>query len=98
MNVEKMVEKIKSVNINTATMHPLEYIHLSRIFFVEIMQNGWYGMDEVAKVLKNLSYPKNTKEIIYDIARVICNLRDRPSTSSRYPDGYFEVMKHFLDK
>lgn len=98
MNIEKMIEEIKSVNINTATMHPSEYEHLSRIFFVEIMQNGWYGMDEVAKVIQSLSYPENIKESIENIANVICDLRDQPGTSGRYPDGYNEVMRRFLSK
>ncbi len=96
LDVKKMTEKIKSVHINPATMHADEREHLARIFFVEIMQNGWYGMDEVDKILKNLPYSDQIKNNIKDIAEVICNLRDMPETRGRRPDGYVDIMKKIL--
>lgn len=96
MNIEKITDEIKKVRINLASMHPSEEEHLARIFFVEIMTNGWYGMDEIEKVLKNLSYEKDTKEIIRDIAEIICCLRDQPQTIGRNPDGYKELMHKIL--
>ncbi len=62
MDVERITEEIKKVNINLASIHQDELDHLSRLFFVEIMTNGWYGMDEVEKVLKMLSYEEHTKK------------------------------------
>lgn len=96
MDVEKITQEIKDVHINLASMHPLEYQELTRLFFGEIMENGWYGMDEVTEVLKNLPYEKHTKEIIYDIADVICKLRDQPKTVGRTPKSYLRVMKLFF--
>lgn len=96
MNIEKITDEVKKVRINLASMHPSEEEHLARVFFVEIMTNGWYGMDEVEKVLKNLSYEEHTKEIIRDIAETICCLRDQPQTSGRNPDGYKELMRKIL--
>jgi len=97
MDIEKMVEEIKNVHINLATMHPSEEEHLARLFFAEIMENGWYGMDEVWKVLKKLSYPQNINDHIENIAEVICNLRDQPKTRGREPESYVRVMKRFFN-
>lgn len=97
MDVERIVEEIRKVRINLASIHQDELDHLSRLFFVEIMTNGWYGMDEVEKVLKKLSYEEHTKKIIREIAETICCLRDPPQTVGRNPDGYKELMSKILN-
>ena len=95
MDVEHIVEEIRSVRINLATMHPSEYEHIARIFFVEIMENGWYGLDEVQKVLSKLNYPDHIKDEISNIAEVIQCIKDQPGTVGRYPDTYKLVMSRF---
>jgi len=97
MNIEKIVEEIKDVNINLATMHPSEYEEVARLLFGEIMENGWYGMDEINDVLEKLPYPQEIKDHIENIADVICDLRDQPKTSGRKPASYVRVMKKFLN-
>ena len=92
MDIQRIVDEIKSVRINLATMHAMEEMHITRIFYGELMTNGWYGMDEVAKVLNNLDYPEDIKEIISDIANVISDIKDQPRTVGRYPNAYKQVM------
>lgn len=96
MDIEKITQEIKDVHINLATMDASEEEHLARLFFGEIMENGWYGMDEVNKVLKDLDYPEDIKEDIENIAEVICTLRDQPKTVGRMPESYVRVMKLFF--
>lgn len=93
MDIVRIAEEIKSVNINEASMHPLEYQHIVRIFYGEIMENGWYGLDEVEQVLNELSYPQHTKDIINDIADIIQKIKDQPETTGRYPGAYKRVMR-----
>lgn len=95
MDVEQIVAEIRSVHINLATMHPSEYQHIARIFFAEIMENGWYGLDEVQKVLDELNYPDNIKDNIFNIAEVIQKIKDQPETVGRYTDSYKRVMSRF---
>ena len=97
MDVKKITEEIKSVRINLASMHPSEEEHIARLFFGEIMENGWYGMDEVNSVLSNLNYPQHTKDVILDIAETICCLRDQPQTRGREPESYKRVMQRFFN-
>lgn len=95
MDIGLIVQEIKSVDINLATMHPSEYQHIARIFFAEIMENGWYGLDEVQKVLDELNYPDNIKDNIFNIAEVIQKIKDQPKTVGRTTDSYKHVMSRF---
>ena len=95
MDIERIVKEIKSVDINLSTMHPTEYQQIARIFFGEIMENGWYGLDEVDTTLNELNYPQRIRESIFDIAEVIQKIKDQPETVGRYPDSYKRVMSRF---
>lgn len=95
MDIGRIVQEIKSVDINLATMHPTEYQQIVRIFFGEIMENGWYGLDEVELVLNELNYPERIRETIFDIAEVIQKIKDQPKTVGRTTDSYKRVMSRF---
>lgn len=95
MDIGRIVQEIKSVDINLATMHPTEYQQIVRIFFGEIMGNGWYGLDEVELVLNELNYPERIRETIFDIAEVIQKIKDQPETVGRTTDSYKRVMLRF---
>jgi len=95
MDIERIVQEIRSVNINLATMHPTEYQQIVRIFFGEILENGWYGLDEAELVLNELNYPERIRETIFDIAEVIQKIKDQPETVGRTTDSYKHVMSRF---
>ncbi len=95
MDIGRIVQEIKSVDINLATMHPTEYQQIVRIFFGEIMENGWYGLDEVELILNELNYPERIRETIFDIAEVIQKIKDQPETVGRTTDSYKRVMSRF---
>ena len=79
MDGQRILEEIKSLHVNTTTLHPMDEQRITRLFYNEMMSNGWYGGDEVDIVLNSLpSEYERVRERIMSIALVIQNLKDQP--------------------
>ena len=75
---QRILDLISKAVRNTTTMHALDEKRVTRIFYNEIMSNGWYGMDEVEKITNSLyNFSEYNRERIVTIAQVIQRLRDR---------------------
>jgi len=78
LDTEKILELIIDVYPNERNMHPLDEKRVTRIFYDEIMANGWYGMDEIQKIINSLNnHSEYNKNRIFKIASVIQMLKDQ---------------------
>ena len=79
MDTDKILKEVKDAIINSTTIHASDEKRVARIFYKEIQNNGWYGMDEVQKVVNSLfGHSEYNKERVLAIAHVIQMLKDRP--------------------
>lgn len=78
MDTSRILDLIKNAVANETTIHALDEKRVTRIFYNEIITNGWYGLDEVQEVINKLhNHSKYNKERIQTIAGVIQMLKDQ---------------------
>ena len=79
MIVDKIVPQIEKAIINRQHIHPSEEQRVARIFFKEIQENGWYGLDEVSLVIRTLTseFSYYWLKRIEEIAQIIQLLGDQ---------------------
>ena len=80
MDIGKITDQIIRIQVNTTMLHPTDEQRITRLFYREIMDNGWYGADEVQTALNGLpsEFNERIKERIMSIAMIIQNLKDQP--------------------
>ena len=96
MDIDKMAEKIKGLNpFNAEYMAEPEFEILTRLFFVDLMENGAYDGDDINKLVKKLGYCEETSKEILDIATIIGHLRDL-FVEDHHSKSYARIMKRIL--